>query len=344
MELSQLVEDSGRFAGSEFSREHIQYRPDQGITDANNSSLAEATPDSFVNRWHYSGEAGEATFIQTEIRPGFDVWVTKCLFQRQVLFSQLNHPSALCFGLNLSGHVTSRVSTIDEDVVMRRGNHGLHYSPRFTDVGQIRSGIPYLQVGVILERNQLRHFFNDEKMLIPPFFQPILDRRPDGELFQMGAATADILKTGQEILNCRQHGLARKLFLESKALELLFHQMEYFASVNPHQEKPRAIHPEDQRQVEYAHDLLVSNIASPPQLMELARAVGMSHPKLNRCFKQIYGSTVFEYLRTERLLRARDMLEHQAVTVTEVAYSVGVNLRTSPHIRFYDISFSLSTS
>ena len=48
----------------------------------------------------------------------------------------------------------------------------------------------------------------------------------------------------------------------------------------------------------------------------------MSHPKLNRCFRQVYGMTGFEYLRNERLNRARQMLDH-GLNVTETAYAVG---------------------
>jgi AraC-like DNA-binding protein len=190
-------------------------------------------------------------------------------------------------------------------------------------VGQAQTGIPYLQVGVTLEPEQLRYFFKNERLLLPPFLQPILDRRPDEKVFQMGVATLEMLKTARELLNCRQHGLARKLFLESKALELLSYQMEYFATDDVGRQRPKDIHPEDRRKTEYAHDLLISNIANPPHLKELTKAAGMSHPKLNRCFKQLYGSTVFEYLRNQRLLRASEMLEQPGVTATEVAYTMG---------------------
>jgi AraC-like DNA-binding protein len=69
--------------------------------------------------------------------------------------------------------------------------------------------------------------------------------------------------------------------------------------------------------------MLVSNLENPPGLAELAGAAGMSHPKLNRCFRRLYGVTVFQYLRNERFNRARRMLEDQGLTVTETAYAVG---------------------
>ena len=139
----------------------------------------------------------------------------------------------------------------------------------------------------------------------------------------MGIVTPKIEKTAYQVLTCRQHGLARKLFFESKALELLAYQLENLAPKDAGRQSPPPIHAEDQEKTEYAHDLIVNNLANPPQLLDLAKAVGMSHPKLNHCFKRLYGSTVFEYLRKQRLLRASEMLEQPGVTATEVSYAMG---------------------
>ena len=49
----------------------------------------------------------------------------------------------------------------------------------------------------------------------------------------------------------------------------------------------------------------------------------MSHTKLNRCFRQLTGMTVFAFLRRERLVRARQMIEDDGFNVTETAYAVG---------------------
>ena len=87
--------------------------------------------------------------------------------------------------------------------------------------------------------------------------------------------------------------------------------------------KQDIIHPTDRRNTEIAKERVIKELENPPSLRELARSVGMSHPKLNRCFRQMYGTTVFQYLRNERLNRAREMLEREGLTVTETAYSVG---------------------
>ncbi len=61
----------------------------------------------------------------------------------------------------------------------------------------------------------------------------------------------------------------------------------------------------------------------PPTLVELAQAVGLSHSKLNRFFPQLYGTTVFHYLRDLRMHHARMLLNNGNMNVTEAAISVG---------------------
>jgi AraC family transcriptional activator of pyochelin receptor len=51
--------------------------------------------------------------------------------------------------------------------------------------------------------------------------------------------------------------------------------------------------------------------------------VGLSHPKLNYGFREIYGSTIFGYLRELRLNKAKALLDDGTMNVTEVAYEVG---------------------
>lgn len=62
---------------------------------------------------------------------------------------------------------------------------------------------------------------------------------------------------------------------------------------------------------------------SPPTLPELARTAGISETKLKRGFRMEYGSSVFEYLRKQRLDKARMLVEYGEMSVTQVALSIG---------------------
>ncbi|SBV96836.1 AraC family transcriptional regulator [uncultured Alphaproteobacteria bacterium] len=80
---------------------------------------------------------------------------------------------------------------------------------------------------------------------------------------------------------------------------------------------------EDARRLGRVVEMLVADLSAPPSLEALAAVAGMSHVRLNRCFRKAYGVTVFEWLRGYRLDRARRWLDDPEQSVTEVAFLCG---------------------
>ncbi len=93
------------------------------------------------------------------------------------------------------------------------------------------------------------------------------------------------------------------------------------------------IDPITQKQLQRIKELLENRLNNPPSLSELAKEAAMSAPKLNQCFRHLYGTTVFEYLRQQRFNRARTMLE-QGLSVTDASLAVGYESPTSFSLAF----------
>jgi AraC-like DNA-binding protein len=60
-------------------------------------------------------------------------------------------------------------------------------------------------------------------------------------------------------------------------------------------------------------------------LGELAVGVGLSEKRLNAGFRLLFGETVFEVLRNERLAHAQIALRSEAASLKEIAFRVGYN-------------------
>jgi AraC-like DNA-binding protein len=58
---------------------------------------------------------------------------------------------------------------------------------------------------------------------------------------------------------------------------------------------------------------------------DLARQMGCTADHLSRCFRREIGMSLFEYLRQERLFRARDLLQHPDLNISEIAWACGFN-------------------
>ncbi|MFW5850153.1 MAG: helix-turn-helix transcriptional regulator [Spirochaetota bacterium] len=119
-------------------------------------------------------------------------------------------------------------------------------------------------------------------------------------------------------------GGLKRLYLEAKCLELMSMRLAQLCA-----EEPATTHPPLRRadidRIHEARDLLTVHCTDPPSLREIALMVGMNCNKLKYGFREVFGETVFGYLRSFRLEQARRLLREGDCSVTEVAYRVGYN-------------------
>lgn len=126
-----------------------------------------------------------------------------------------------------------------------------------------------------------------------------------------------------EIFNCPHKGIVRKILLESKAMELIGYKIEQISGNSPGQDTSPPLTAGDRDRVYFARDIIADSLQNPPLLPDLAKSVGMTHTKLNRCFRDVFGCTVFDYLRRERLEYASLLLCEDKMSITDVAFEAG---------------------
>jgi AraC-like DNA-binding protein len=129
----------------------------------------------------------------------------------------------------------------------------------------------------------------------------------------------------QSLLNCPYTGSMKALYMENKAVELILHKIAQTMPLDDKRTTPPEIERQEIDRIHRARDILCRDLEAPPRLADLAHAVGTNHSRLNRGFRQLYGTTVFGYLRRERLLKARRLIEIEDASVIEAAFSVGYN-------------------
>lgn len=136
-------------------------------------------------------------------------------------------------------------------------------------------------------------------------------------------SSPDIELAFGQIMNCSQEGIARLLYLESKAVEIfsLFIQNELFLH-EPNNYKI-FLSKEDRAKLDQAKKIIVDNMLSPVSVDELARQIDLNTFKLKVGFKEMWGTTVFGYLRDMRMEKARILLTGARKNIIEVAQEVG---------------------
>ncbi|HEV3048276.1 MAG TPA: helix-turn-helix transcriptional regulator [Solirubrobacteraceae bacterium] len=86
-----------------------------------------------------------------------------------------------------------------------------------------------------------------------------------------------------------------------------------------------------------ARDLIDREYARPLDVAALARAALMSTAHFSRQFRATYGETPYAYLMTRRIERAKALLRHGDMSVTEVCMEVGCSSLGSFSARFTEL-------
>lgn len=226
------------------------------------------------------------------------------------------------FSLTGSAEVESLNSKFDYSFGPQQ--HNFFYSSNFE--GKFRGGkqeMPNEVFEIHFTENYFNRFADTESKTIDRFLKEIDKQEISNCLSpQNMPITAQMNLILSEINQCQRKGVLKRLFLESKILELFMLQIEQFESVQatPVSEKFKK---EDVEKIYHAQKLLEQNIAQPYSLLELAHKVGLNDFKLKKGFKMIFGTTVFGYLHEIRMQQSKRMLLEENKPVKEVAAYCG---------------------
>ena len=128
-----------------------------------------------------------------------------------------------------------------------------------------------------------------------------------------------------QFLDCSYTGAMKRLYMESKAIELIAHKLAQIVSPNTPTKTPLKLRSVDIDRIRHADEILRRDLECPPTLLDLAHTVGTNHCTLNKGFRQVFGDSVFGRLRQIRLMEAKRLLEDEGMNVTEAALTVGYN-------------------
>lgn len=301
----------------------LTYSEQNGLCAPGPNPRNDQTADGREYCWTCPAEFGRGRFCKIRVRSGIDIWITDCRFDKEMVFSCLDHSAVLIFSFYLSGHAQSRLGRCKTRLAPTPGQQGIFYFPQPVGVSRVETQTTFRHVAIMIRPCQLISYLEDDLGVLPPGLRRIVQGHCDNPFCRVGEITPPMISALQQILNCPYSGMTRRLYLESRVMALIAFQLETLSHDACRKSVSGILHPADRRCIEKVRQVLVSDLENPPDLTALTRRAGMSHTKLNRCFRQLYGMTVFAFLRNERLTRARHMIESDGFNVTETALAVG---------------------
>ncbi|PID74327.1 MAG: hypothetical protein CSB32_01280 [Desulfobacterales bacterium] len=124
-------------------------------------------------------------------------------------------------------------------------------------------------------------------------------------------------------MSCPYSGKTRALYVEGKAMEVFACELEHIRGKDAPAPRQTRLCATDKERIHYAAELLILDLLHPPNLTELAGKVGMSRSRFYINFKNVFGHSPMDYLRTHRLQFARQLLRQGSHNVSEAAFAAG---------------------
>ncbi|WP_343670609.1 AraC family transcriptional regulator [Chitinophaga sp.] len=293
--------DQQKFPGFE----EIKNLPDNDVPYVNSLILPEATGQHrFMKLGEISVSDGQLYIIDPRLKG-------------QTL-RHFNDAPIVEMNFTLEGRTLQQQSYLKEELEFVKGYHNLMYNAGQWEQNRF--------VGDGAHNTFTIHMTTDRfAQLFAPYYPHIVENlqaeRPF--LIQQPAVhyTPQMLSVIHAIWNSTLQGNMKKLFLETKMMELMMLQNELFT---PRITKTDILKSRDDiDRIYLAREIILKEMQNPPTLSQLARRCGLNEFKLKKGFKQIFNNTVFGYLNITRLEHAKMMLLDNQLTLSEIAFETG---------------------
>ncbi len=127
-----------------------------------------------------------------------------------------------------------------------------------------------------------------------------------------------------QIINTKYEGRYRKIFIESKSYELLLCTLHYIEDIKSPCDNCKFLNqPLEKEKILQARDVILQNINQPPTIPELAKQIGINQCYLKKGFKELFKSTVYEFVIEQRMQKAKILLSLNSQSVTQIAEEIG---------------------
>jgi AraC-like DNA-binding protein len=279
--------------------------------------------DIFDTIWYFPKELGQGWCGEIELRDG--LYLTICEHQLHddlmIKLPERQHP--LEYSFYLAGSHQDKHFDVSSGQNRLWGS-GLAPKERFKSFKSEK----IIEISVHIEPELFCFFMGKGKKQLPQELTHLV-RNPHQEYYsRLGNTTPAMQVALQQMLNCPYQGMMKRMYLESKVLELMVLLVEEDVSARQGKNDTFSLKPDDVERIHYAKEILLRDLENPPSLMELSRQVGLNDCTLKRGFRLVFDTTVFGYLHHYRLEQARKLLVAGETSISKAARRVGFSSRS----------------
>ena len=126
------------------------------------------------------------------------------------------------------------------------------------------------------------------------------------------------------LLNNSYTGALENIFLNAKIHEILLYSLDCLVDEKQDGFTCKFLKDEHSLQAVYnSRDILLQNIGNPITIKELSRKVAINECYLKKGFKEVFGTTIFDFYQQQRMEHAKYLLYEKGLSVTDVSAMLG---------------------
>ncbi|MDZ7960267.1 MAG: AraC family transcriptional regulator [Aulosira sp. DedQUE10] len=278
--------------------------------------------DEFDVMYNHPKLLGDGYWREIKLRPGLELAIGDLRMSDRVIIQYPEREHPLYYQFHFSGVHEDEYTSIGSGQYLFNGS-GL--APQVK--AQCYNEQPFLEVEFTFQPDFLRSFVGDSEGQLPKHLQHLI-RPSDEYYYRCGTATLPMQRIAQQILHCPYRGIAKRMYLEGKVLELMGMLIGQEVEIRDGKSNIQALQPDLVERIHHAREIILQRLDNPLSLNELARRVGLNECTLKRGFRSCFGTTVFNYLRHYKLEQARQLLDTGEMKITEIAHAMGYNSRS----------------
>jgi|SRR5690348_13144337 len=128
----------------------------------------------------------------------------------------------------------------------------------------------------------------------------------------------------EALLNHSYSESLENIFINAQTQMLLLYSMECMAGDNEYTFSCKFLANEaDREKIELARKILLEHIGEPLTIKELSRKAAINECYLKKGFKEMYGTTIFDFFQSQRMEHAKYLLYEKGLSVTDVSSLLG---------------------
>ena len=128
----------------------------------------------------------------------------------------------------------------------------------------------------------------------------------------------------EALFNHTYSGPLENIFINAKIHELLLYSLECLTNEKEEVFACKFLANDlDREKIINAREILLQHIGNPITIKELSRKVAINECYLKKGFKEIFGTTIFDFYQQQRMEHARYLLCEKGLNVTDVSFLLG---------------------